>query len=61
MDGVYSDGFHLLIVSTASWMELDGQFVLCTVPLLCVLIRPAHDYNLSFSNVPDGLVPVFPV
>jgi hypothetical protein len=42
-------------------MELDGHFVLCTAPLLCVLVRPAHDHNLSFSYVPDGLVPVFPV
>jgi hypothetical protein len=42
-------------------MELDGQFVLCTAPLMCVLVRPAHSHNLSFSNVPDGLVPVFPV
>lgn len=42
-------------------MELDSQFVLCTAPLICVLVRPAHDHNLSFSNVPDGLVPVFPV
>jgi hypothetical protein len=40
-------------------MELDGQFVLCIAPLLCVFIRPAHDHNLLFSNVPDGLVPVF--
>ncbi len=40
-------------------MELDGQFVLCMAPLMYVLVRPAHDYNLSFSNVPDGLVPVF--
>jgi len=42
-------------------MELDGQFVLCTAPLMCVLVRPAHDHSLSFSNVPDGLVPIFPV
>lgn len=42
-------------------MELDGQFVLCTAPLIYILVRPAHDHNLSFSNVPDGLVPVFPV
>jgi hypothetical protein len=42
-------------------MELDGQFVLYTTPLMCVLVRPAHDHNLSFSNVPIGLVPVFPV
>ncbi len=40
-------------------MELDGQFVLCTAPLICVLVRPAHDYNLSFSNIPDSLVLVF--
>ena len=42
-------------------MELDGQFVLCTAPLICVLVRPIHNHNLSFSNVPDGLVPVFPL
>jgi hypothetical protein len=42
-------------------VELDDQFILCTAPLLCVLVRPAHDHNLSFSNVADGLVPVLPV
>ena len=42
-------------------MELNGQFVLCTAPLMCVLVRPAHDHNLLFSNIPDGLVPAFPV
>lgn len=42
-------------------MELDGRFILCTAPLMCVLVRPAHDHNLSFSSVPNGLVPVFPV
>jgi hypothetical protein len=26
-----------------------------------ILVRPAHDYSLSFSNVPDSLVPIFPV
>lgn len=26
-----------------------------------MLVRPAHDHNLSFSNVADGLVPVLPV
>jgi hypothetical protein len=50
---------YLLTILSASWMELDAQFVLCTVPLLCVLIRPSHDHSLSFSNVPEGLVPVF--
>lgn len=52
---------YLLTVSIASWMELDDQFVLCTVPPQCVLVRPTHDHNLSFSDVPDGLVPVFPL
>lgn len=42
-------------------MELNGQFILCTAPLLCALVRPAHDHNLSFSKTPSGLVPVFPV
>ncbi|RFU24935.1 hypothetical protein B7463_g11397, partial [Scytalidium lignicola] len=41
--------------------ELDDQFILCTVPLQCVLVRPTHDHNLSFSDVPDSLVPFFPV
>ena len=40
-------------------MELDTQFVLCTAPLTCVLVRPAHDHSLLFSSIPDGLVPVF--
>jgi hypothetical protein len=51
----------LLTASIATWMELDDQFVLCTVPLRCVLVRPTHDHNLSFSDIPDGLVPIFPV
>jgi hypothetical protein len=51
----------LLTTSIASWVELGDRFILCTAPLLCVLVRPTHDHNLSFSNVPDGLVPVFPV
>ena len=50
-----------LTTSIASWVELDDRFVLCTVPLRCVLVRPAHAHNLSFSDIPDGLVPVFPV
>jgi hypothetical protein len=50
-----------LTVSIASWIELGAQFILCTVPPLCVLVQPAHDHNLSFSNVLNGLVPVFPV
>ena len=42
-------------------MQLDAQFILYTAPLLCVLVRPTHDHNLSFSNIPDGLVPLFHV
>jgi hypothetical protein len=64
VQGTYSDlpcMPDLLTLSVASWVELGDRFVLCTVPLKCVLVRPAHDHNLSFSNVPDGLVPVFPV
>jgi hypothetical protein len=65
VQGIYMVVFHvclnLLTSSIASWVELGDQFVLCTVPLQCVLVRPTHDHNLSFSNVPDGLVPVFPV
>ncbi|KIM92624.1 hypothetical protein OIDMADRAFT_62391 [Oidiodendron maius Zn] len=53
-------GLHMTIFRIPSWMELDDQFILCTVPLLCVLIRPTHDHNLSFSHVPSGLVPAFP-
>ena len=51
----------LLTMCIASWIELDGQFILCTAPLLCVLVRPTHQHSLSFSNIPSGLVPVFPV
>jgi hypothetical protein len=47
--------------SVASWMELGDQYALCTAPLLCVLVRPAHDHPLSFSGLPDALVPIFPV
>ena len=50
-----------LTTSIASRVELDGRFVLCTVPLRCVVVRPTHAHNLSFSDIPDGIVPVFPV
>jgi hypothetical protein len=42
-------------------MELDDQYILCTALLLCVLVRPTHDHTLSFSGLPDTLVPIFPV
>jgi hypothetical protein len=28
---------------------------------LTFLVRPANDHSISFSNVPDSLVPIFPV
>jgi len=42
-------------------MELDDQFVLCTASLLCVLVRGTHNHTLSFSGLPDALVPIFQV
>jgi hypothetical protein len=53
--GVLADSF------TALWIELDDQYILCTAPLLCVLVRPTHDHTMSFSGLPDTLVPIFPV
>lgn len=47
--------------SPATWIELDDLYILCTSPLLSVLIRPTHTHNLSFSNVPETLVPILPV
>jgi len=52
---------HSLTLSVVSWLKLDGQYILCTAPLLCVLVRPTHDHTLSFSGLPDALVPIFPV
>jgi hypothetical protein len=45
----------------ATWIELDDLYILCTSPLLCLLVRPTHDHNLSFSNLPVGLVPILPI
>src|SRR6187402_3086756 len=45
----------------ATWIELNDLYVLCTSPLLCLLIRPIHAHNLSFSNLPETLVPILPV
>jgi hypothetical protein len=45
----------------ASWFELDSQYILCTAPILCVLVRPSHDHTLSFTGLPDKLVPIFPL
>lgn len=37
--------------STASWIEIDDQFVLCTASLLCVLIRSwPHVFILWFDR-----------
>lgn len=43
-----------------TWIELDDLYVLCTSPLLCLLVRPTHEHNLSFSNLPETLVPILP-
>jgi hypothetical protein len=45
----------------ATWIELDDLYVLCTSPLLCLLVRPTHKHNLSFSNLPETLVPIVPI
>jgi hypothetical protein len=42
-------------------VELSDQCVLYTVPLQYIHVRPTHNHNLSFSNVPDSLVLIFPV
>jgi hypothetical protein len=34
---------------------------LCTSPLLCLLVRPTHQHNLSFSNLPETLVPILQI
>jgi hypothetical protein len=52
---------HSLTLSVVSWLELNGQYILCTALLLCVLVRPTYNYTLSFSGLPDALVPIFPV
>jgi hypothetical protein len=54
-------GRTIFTLSVASWLELDNQHVPCTAPLLCVLIRLAHDHALSFSGFPDAFVPIFPM
>jgi hypothetical protein len=45
----------------ATWIELDDLYVLCTAPLLCLLVRPTHEHKLSFSNLPETLVPILPI
>ena len=40
---------------------LDDLYILCTSPLLCLLVRPTHKHNLSFSNLPETLVPILPI
>jgi hypothetical protein len=45
----------------ATWIELDDLYVLCTSPLLCLLVRPTHDHDLSFTNLPEKLVPILPI
>jgi hypothetical protein len=61
--GIYKAFFKNLLANLlkASWFELDSQYILCTAPLLCVLVRPSHDHTLSFTGLPDKLVPIFPL
>jgi hypothetical protein len=63
VQGIYKSFFDNLLTNIlkASWLALDSQYILCTVPLLCVLVRPAHDHTLSFTGLPDKLIPVFPI
>ncbi|KAH6719516.1 hypothetical protein BKA61DRAFT_653041 [Leptodontidium sp. MPI-SDFR-AT-0119] len=41
-----------------TWIELDDLYVLCTSPLLCLLVRPTHKHDLSFPSIPSTLVPI---
>lgn len=45
----------------ATWIELDDLYTLCTSPLSCLLVRPTHNHNLSFSSLPETLVPILPI
>jgi hypothetical protein len=45
----------------ATWIELDDLYVLCTSPLLCLLVSPTHKHDLLFSNLPETLVPILPI
>jgi hypothetical protein len=42
----------------ATWIQLDDLYVLCTTPLICLLVCPVHDHGISLSGVPDSLVPI---
>lgn len=44
----------------ATWIQLDDLYVLCTAPLICLLVRPTHGHGISLSGVPDTLVPILP-
>jgi hypothetical protein len=63
VQGIYKSFFNNLLTNIlkASWLALDSQYILCTVPLLCILVQPTHNHNLSFTGLPDKLVPVFPI
>jgi hypothetical protein len=50
-----------VVTIKATWIELDNLYVLYTSPLLCLLVRPTHEHNLSFSNLPETLVPIIPI
>jgi hypothetical protein len=53
-------GYFLLVI-LATWIQLDNLYVLCTTPLICLLVRPPHDHKISLSGVPDSLVPILPL
>jgi hypothetical protein len=37
------------------------MYVLCTSPIQCLLVKPTHKHGVSFSCLPDTLVPILPI
>jgi hypothetical protein len=52
---------RLVLTIKATWIGLDDLYVLCTSPLLCLLVRPTHEHKLLFLNLPETLVPILPI
>ena len=44
----------------ASWIKLNDIYILYTSPLLCLLVYPIYEHGLSFSRLPDKLIPILP-
>jgi hypothetical protein len=40
---------------------VPALYVLCTSPLLCLLVGPSHEHNLLFTDLPKTLVPTLPI